>query len=113
MTPEESKKFGELLARIDERTVLIQTQFASISNEVRTYNQTINERMLDLSNKMEEEKKEVRELADRLKKEVDEKLKDYVKASEFNPVKTIVYGIVGIVLITVLGALLGTVILKV
>lgn len=46
-------------------------------------------------------------------KEIKEKLEgDYVTHQEFEPVKKIVYGLVGITMVAVLGAILALVIIK-
>lgn len=43
-------------------------------------------------------------------KNIEEKLEDKVDRSEFTPVKSIVYGLVGIILTGVVGALLASVV---
>ena len=54
----------------------------------------------------------IRSTVERLEKSIDDIKESYVTKDEFNPVKSIAYGMVSIVLVTVIGALLSLVILK-
>ncbi len=65
----------------------VATQLAVLTEQVRSIDETVRD----------------------IKKKIES---DYVTQDQFNPVKSIVYGLVGLLLTSVVGALLGLVILK-
>jgi hypothetical protein len=54
----------------------------------------------------------LKEMLCRIDKKIDGISEEYVKKDEFNPVKNIVYGMVGFVLLAFIGALISLVFIK-
>jgi archaellum component FlaC len=54
----------------------------------------------------------IRDTVERLEESIDDIKKAYVTKEEFSPVKSVAYGMVSIVLVTVMGALLSLIVLK-
>lgn len=91
-----------LLARLDERTKSIQTGLEKINADIRSNNETTTKKIenleLAISRRMENIEREIKE--------------EYVKKEQFTPIQKIVYGVVAIILSTVLGSLVALVVYK-
>lgn len=90
-SPEQLSQIMATMARVDERTIAMQKEIASIK-EANT-------------DKIDSLTKTV----DGLKKTLNE---DFVRKESFSPVQRIVYGIVSIILTAVTMAIIGIVVLK-
>lgn len=98
---------AEILVRVDERTVAIQAEQVNLRTDIKTMGDGINEKMKDLEKRQKEKIEELEQSHEHMIETLE---RGYVKKPEFQPVKMIVYGIVGLVLTSVLGALVSLVI---
>lgn len=93
---------NDLLGRLDERSKSIQLILEKLENDLRVNNDTIHKKI------------DITEI--RLSKRIDDIEtdieKNFVRKDQFTPIQKIVYGLVGLTLTTVLGALIATVVYK-
>lgn len=92
----------ELLARLDERTKSTYELVQNLTTDVKEMRQEFNGRIT----KLEDDTKE------RLQSFEDKFTANYVTKAEFNPVRSIVFGAAGFILISVLSALVYLVLSK-
>jgi hypothetical protein len=97
------------VARIDERTKSIQTELVQIRVDIRDAIENLVDRVRDVEKRHGEKMEDIVEQHVELVKEVRT---DYVKKSEFALIQKIVYGFVGIIITSVVVALLATVIIQ-
>jgi hypothetical protein len=91
-----------LLARLDERTLSMQTDISSMRVELRTIQDGVVVKLQELEKRVEDKLGE-------LEARLDEA---YVKNESFSPVQKLVYGFVGVVVLAVMGALVSSVLTK-
>lgn len=95
-----SSQTKELLARVDERTRSIQDDIINFRNELKNSFQSLSERIKDTEIRQSIRHEENRKEIDSLNELID---KDYIKKTEFEPIKKIVYGFVGFLLLSLGG----------
>lgn len=81
-TPEKHIETCDLLARVDERTKAIQTDVSLVRESVKDISHGTESKFRELEDKIEEE---------------------FVKIVEFDPIKKLVYGFVGFILLAIGG----------
>jgi len=93
---------NDFLGRLDERTKSIQLILERLESDLRSSSDNINKK-IDFSEQ-------------RMTKKIDELEADlkenYVRKDHFTPIQKIVYGLVGLTLTSVAGALIATVVNK-
>lgn len=89
MSGQELGEMAELLARLDERT------------------REFDKRQIEHSTKLEAMTRETNTKLDSMRNDFERK---YVTIDQFSPVKTIVYGLVGTILVSVIGAVIALVV---
>lgn len=99
---EKSPDMRALLARLDERTVAIQNDVTSFRQDLRSFNEANATRFKELEDKTESRLEDLETHVENV----------YVTKEQFGPVQKLVYGFVGVVILSVLGAILSTVIVK-
>lgn len=87
---------NELLARVDERTRSIQTELANFRTDLKSHSAYTLE-------KIEETEKRFNDKIDKIEN-------GYVTKDQFVPVQKIVFGLTGLILICVVGAIIATVV---
>lgn len=100
---------NNVIVRVDERT-------KSIQSELKQFRIDVTARFNDAIDKIKENEirynQQQMELESKYALFMEDVKKSYVKNDSFTPVKLIVYGFVSLILTTVIGALLTTIILK-
>ena len=89
----------ELLGRLDERTKAIQSSIDKMNFDVRLQMDSISKKIDDLENRTNRR-------IETVEKDLQE---NYISRQEFNPIQKIVYGVVGLILVAVAGAVLALV----
>ncbi len=96
----------ELLARVDERTKAIQTDIAKFRDDLKNSFYSLSDKIRDTETravaKYDDNKKDIEEI----KRMLD---KDYTKKNEFDPIKKIVYGFVGFLLLSIGGMFIAVI----
>ncbi|QIG66041.1 hypothetical protein phiOC_p399 [Ochrobactrum phage vB_OspM_OC] len=97
-----------LLARLDERTQAIQTTLGGLANEIKTNNEALAKKLETTEAKLSVRINELeKRLNDRIEANEAEVEKNYVSKESFIPIQKIVYGGVGLILVTVFGSLIA------
>jgi hypothetical protein len=98
MNPEMGeKRIGESLARLDERTLQLMSRMEQVLVQLNSNYVT---------------QAEFRPVKSSLEDMTDSVKSDYVTMSEFRPVRNTIYGMISIIIMTVLGSLLALVLRK-
>lgn len=92
-----------VLARLDERTLSILNDLTKLRLDLRDTVDTISDRVKDVESRVNMKAQEIEDRLDTLTDHVE---KNYVKKTEFSPIKLIVYGFVGLVLTAFVGVLI-------
>lgn len=92
----------DYFARIDERTKNIVSEISELKIEFKSHNEEMRRKLEQYRNDTKQELKDFEEL-------IDDR---YVRKERFTVVEKLVFGLVGLILIAVMSAVLGTVILK-
>lgn len=91
---------SDLLARLDERTIAIQAELINLRADMRARDEF-------MTKKIDSVEKELTDRLDKFEKDVDLK---YVKKDSFTPIQKMIYGVVGLIIMTFIGALLSGVV---
>jgi hypothetical protein len=109
MSDEIIKDQSAVMARLDERTQAIQQSIQALRTEITDQSRLLTDRIKstedNFEKKIKENEKQVEDLEDFL-------LGNFVKKEEFDPIKKFVWGLIGLVLLTVAGSLLTLVVFK-
>lgn len=93
---------AELLARLDERTKAIQNDMQELKKDLKTIDDIYTNRLTEFEKKIEE----------KVEKHFEKSAVKYVTKDSFDPVKKIVYGLVGLILTAVAGAIISLAVIK-
>jgi predicted Holliday junction resolvase-like endonuclease len=91
----------DILARVDERTQNLRADLVTIRNEIIENKREAKETARDLEDKMVRHIKDLRDDHDKLTTDVSD---NYVRKESFSPVQKLVFGLVGIILATLIGS---------
>lgn len=89
----------ELLGRLDERTKAIQASIEKMNFDIRL-------QIDHLSKKIDDSEDRLERKIENIEKDL---LDNYVNQQQFSPIQKIVYGVVGLILLTVAGSVLALV----
>lgn len=104
-----SESSESTVARIDERTKSIQTELVRIADDIKTNNDAILDRVKETEKRHSDQISDALEKHDDLARKVET---EYVKVTDFALIQKIVYGFVGIIVMSVVAAVLATVIIQ-
>lgn len=102
-------QFDDLLARLDERMKSIQENIIDIRQELKSQNTQFNNKMDALEFRIEKKIESVRNELHSISEDIED---EYVTKEQFQPVQRVVYGIVGLILLSFAGVLVELVIKK-
>ena len=106
MTSELEPLTKELLARVDERTKSIQGDIVKFRDDLRLSFASLSDKIRDTENRQTEKYEENKENIDEIKSLIDT---HYTKKTEFDPIKKIVYGFVGFLLLSIGGMFIAVI----
>lgn len=109
MSTESESVTDAVVARIDERTKSIQSDLVQIRIDLKENLDVVVDKIRDVERRHGDQIEEIKESHAELVKKVDT---DVVKVSEFALIQKIVYGFVSIIVVSVVAALLATVIVQ-
>jgi len=96
----------ELLARVDERTKSIQSDIGKFRDDLKNSFFALSEKIKDNENRQTEKYEENKEDIEEVKKLIDT---HYIKKTEFDPIRKIVYGFVGFLLLSMGGMFIAVI----
>lgn len=109
MEPDNSQQL--LLARLDERTQAIQSSLTTLSSEIKTNNEALAKKIETTEAKLSVRINDLeKRLSDRITNVEGDVDANFVSKETFTPVQKIVYGGVGLILVSVFGGLIALVV---
>lgn len=98
---------GNILARVDERTKSIQNEIGHLREEIKQSVATLSVDIKDTENRQTSKNNDIEKQFVEIRLDLD---KNYIKKGQFNPVQYVVYGLVGLILTSVVTAFIATII---
>jgi Skp family chaperone for outer membrane proteins len=102
-----------LLARLDERTASIQNEVGLMRSDIKMTVDNFNRQLESQSDRTDSKFRDFEIEFEKKVHDIEQDLQDnYIKKDQFSPIQRIVYGAVAAIVLTVLGAILNTTLLK-